>query len=166
MHDISRSRFSVPRISLLQKLVGEHCFSNVLIVTTKWDAVNAATGRVSEEDLKSTLLKPLTNAGARVVRHDSGLKSAQEIIDIVLGQVPKVLLQEELTRPGTCLADTSVGAKLAEDFARSEEEVKDQLKELEEKQTQAHGRDAARVESLMLTRELLRIAREKLQNRA
>ena len=142
MHNIANTRMggiSRRNLKMFQKLVGNDSLCNVIIVTTMWSTVTKAVGDKREEELKSkdVFFKPLLDKMAQIIRHDSGMASAEHIVDTILKNNPRALLiQTELSEPGSRLVDTSAGGEIVAEFERLDERDKKKLetivKELEE----------------------------------
>ncbi|KAF7357240.1 GTP-binding protein A [Mycena sanguinolenta] len=74
-------------IRMLENLLGPGGCENVVLVTTGWDTARTTDGERREAELRSDerLFKLLIDAGAKMIRHDSGPESARRIIEAILG---------------------------------------------------------------------------------
>ncbi|KAF7357241.1 hypothetical protein MSAN_01319100 [Mycena sanguinolenta] len=89
MYNIANTRsggVDLRTIRMLENLVGPGGCEHVVLVTTMWETVGPTDGERREAELKSDerLFKLLINAGAKMIRHDSGPESARRIIDAFL----------------------------------------------------------------------------------
>ena len=94
MHNIANTRIggiSRRNLKMFQKLVGNDSLRNVIIATTMWNTVTRAVGSEREEVLKDVLFKPLLDKRAQIIRHDSGVDSAERIVNTILKNDPRVL---------------------------------------------------------------------------
>ncbi|KAF8859293.1 hypothetical protein BDZ45DRAFT_590027 [Acephala macrosclerotiorum] len=125
IHSISDRRMlqsSVQNLAMFRKLCGAKNFSNVVLVTTMWDQVDADMGKIRESQLCSDFWELLISDGATVKRHYNSSPSATEIILQVVKNNPMVLtIQEEMSK-GATLAETEAGACINEDLIRLQKE--------------------------------------------
>ncbi|KAF7337186.1 G domain-containing protein [Mycena sanguinolenta] len=125
MYNIANTRvggMNLRNIRLLEKLVGPKCLMNVVLVTTMWETVRLSDGERREAELRSNdkLFKPFIDAGAQMIRHDSGQKSARRIIEAVLKNEPKPLLVQTELMEGAVLGQTSAGKELVIELDRGD----------------------------------------------
>ena len=126
MHNIANPRkegFSHRNLKMFRKLVGKDNFCNVLVVTTMWDVIDKVVGEKREEELKSKDLffKLLLEQKAQLFRHDSGIDSAERIVNTILKNDPQaVLIQTELSKDGLVDSTTSTGVEIVAEFERSD----------------------------------------------
>ena len=71
---------------MFQKLLGGEALKNLIIVTNRWGEEQHRVSETREKELKTrdTFYKPVLDKGARMIRHDNTVPSAQEIIRLVL----------------------------------------------------------------------------------
>ena len=96
MHRISDLRMGgVHRrnFGMFRKLCGEETLRNVLLVTTMWGLVDPVVGEKREKQLMTdpALFKPVIDKGARMIRHDNTLPSAQAILELLIPMKPQAL---------------------------------------------------------------------------
>ncbi|KAJ6464545.1 hypothetical protein C8R45DRAFT_1174774 [Mycena sanguinolenta] len=142
MYNIANTRVggvNLRNIRMLEKLVGPNCLGNVVLVTTMWGTVNLADGERREAELRSSdqLFKLLIDAGAQMIRHDSGHQSARRIIEAILGNEPKSLLVQTELSSGVPLGKTSAGQELVLALDRADNLDARGLKSLEEELQEA-----------------------------
>ncbi|KAF2823259.1 hypothetical protein CC86DRAFT_237621, partial [Ophiobolus disseminans] len=122
LRDITQARMSgtaLKNLSMFRKLCGSESLKNVVIVTTKWDAVSNETGEMREKELMSKFLQPMLTMGAQQARHDNTLISAQEVLRKVLGNTGRTLkLQSELVDENKKLGETEAGTAVGEDIEK------------------------------------------------
>ena len=144
MHNIANTRMggiSRRNLKMFQKLVGSDSLCNVIIVTTMWGTIDKAVGEKREEELKSkdVFFKPLLDQKAQIFRHYPGTDSAEGIVNTILKNDPRVLLiQTELSEPGSRLVDTSAGVEIVAEFERLDERDKKKLEAVAKELEQAH----------------------------
>lgn len=109
---------------------------NVRLVTTDWSSVGEREGNSREAELARRIFKPLVDAGAKMLRHDKGLVSAQSILSTLIHQDPVTLKIQTELNSGRALGDTSAGAVIIEEMKalrkKHEEEMEDLMKEMQE----------------------------------
>ena len=91
-HDISAVRMGgIARrnFRMFEKLCGEAALENVVIVTNRWGEVKVGVGEAREAELmRENFYKPALDKGARMARHDDTALSAEEIIGLLLKNLP------------------------------------------------------------------------------
>jgi hypothetical protein len=105
-------------LRMFRELCGESALKNVCIATTNWGRVAQEEGDMRERELRESpkLFKPLLDAGARLVRHDKGVVSAQSIVEHLIRKDPtKLQIQVELDE-GKTLDKTGAGSVLNEEI--------------------------------------------------
>jgi len=143
LHRISDGRIGGAarrNIVMFHKLCGSDAFTNVVIATTRWDGVTEEIGTAREQELreKSALFQPALDGGAHLLRHDRGLKSAQNIVRHFLHLPPKALsIQTEMVDGGKLLSETEAGSELQRDIILQLEKQKEKLAEVIQEQTEA-----------------------------
>ena len=126
MHNIANPKvggISYRNLKMLRKLIGKDKFCNIMIVTTMWDVIDRAVGEKREQELKSKDLffKPLLEQKAQLFRHDSGLDSAERIVNTILKNNPRAgHIQAEPSKDRSRLVDTSTGVEFMAESERSE----------------------------------------------
>lgn len=108
---------ALKNLKMFRKLCGTESLGNVVIVTTKWDAVPTVDGELREQEMMQKFFSPMLINGAKTARHDNTTTSAQAILELVLGNTGKTLqIQNELVCEGKKLCDTEAGAAIGEDI--------------------------------------------------
>ena len=100
LHRISdriTSRIS-KNFATFRRLCGDEVAKLLVIVTNRWDEVDAEWGKAREADLvwDGLVFKPVLEKGARMARHDGSVTSAEKIIRLILQSRPlPVRIQED-----------------------------------------------------------------------
>lgn len=82
-----------------------------MILTTLWDTISQSQGEVREGQLKSNFLQPLVQEGAKFMRHNRTLDSAQRVLDHIVTLVPTtVRIAEEIRAEGKSLEEIASGS--------------------------------------------------------
>jgi len=81
--------------------------------------------------------KPLCEAGSTMFRHNNTRETALSVMDLLLKNNPIVLqIQEELSKPGATLEQTTAGSQLSADLSATikklEEKIKNMQKDMED----------------------------------
>lgn len=122
---------SLKNLSMFRKLCGSESLKNVVIVTTKWDAVPIETGELREQDLMNKFLQPMLTLGAQQARHNNTLVSAQDVLRKVLGNRGLALkLQNELVDEKKTLGETEAGAAVGDDIDKLRAKYENEKEEL------------------------------------
>ena len=109
------------------ELCGDKAVKKVVLVTTMWDKALASASdeqrrllEKREKDLKDNYWKTMINYGASTARFKNSLKSASEIVDIILQQHESeaLLLQEEIVELKRALNETQAGKTLYSDLQK------------------------------------------------
>jgi len=159
--DARMSGISVRNLRMFKSLCGSESLKNVIIVTTRWDLIDEAEGGRREEELMSDpdFFQPLIDAGARTLRHDNTLRSAQSIMAHLLDNNPIALqIQVEISE-GKRLEDTAAGSEIRALKAKHLAEVRNLRAELEKMKARLEGERVAR-EHMAAMEEKRRIAEE------
>ncbi|KJA22643.1 hypothetical protein HYPSUDRAFT_40711 [Hypholoma sublateritium FD-334 SS-4] len=137
-------RISDPRVGgaakknlrVFRELCGDEMLGNVRLVTTNWSSVGEKEGNSREAELANRIFKPLIDAGAKMLRHDKGLVSAQSIMSTLIQQIPGTLKIQTELNSGRALGDTSAGAVIIEEIKALQKkhagEMEDLMKEMQE----------------------------------
>ncbi|KAH0019343.1 hypothetical protein KCU78_g6839, partial [Aureobasidium melanogenum] len=141
LRDITEGRMkgsALKNLNLFREICGTQSLNNVVIVTTKWDIMEAA-GRTQEAEhrhqkLMDQYFKPCIEAGAKTAKHYNTPTSARAAIKLVLGNEGKPLkIQTQLVDEGMTLGATSAGAAIREAMDASAIEREEELHKLIEK---------------------------------
>ncbi|TCD63735.1 hypothetical protein EIP91_004986 [Steccherinum ochraceum] len=143
MHRISDIRVGgVNRrnFSMFRKLCGEETLRNVLLVTNMWGAVDPAIGEKREQELMTDdlLFKPVLDKGAKIVRHDNTIESAQSILNHLIRNHPEALrIQKELVDEKKDISETGAGEELARELAAVMKKHKEDLVAVQKEMAEA-----------------------------
>lgn len=137
LHRISDNRMARPAVTnleMLQRLCGDHCLSNVILVTTMWSDLTQTQEFTAQEareaDLKSNskYWGDLIHKGATTARYDGTYSSALNIVSHLERRPPIVLdIQRQMVYEGCTLMQTAAGRYLNEGFLAKEKELQLQL---------------------------------------
>ena len=147
--DMRMSGSSLNSLRIFEKICGEYCFGNVVVVTTMWsllknkEAKDAAIARETMMKERPEIFGKLMKANAKMVRHDEDdhdsplrvielLRSANRQRDVNL------LLQNEMKHRETMtLGETTAGRFLEGELANTRKKVEQQKREWEELEPEA-----------------------------
>jgi len=115
-------------LRVFREICGDKNLGHVRIVTTNWNLVDEKQGNSRQVALAEGAFKPLTDARAKLCRHDKGLESALSIMSQLIHQEPVTMKIQEELNAGRSMGDTSAGAVIVEEM---EEMKKKHNKELE-----------------------------------
>ena len=136
MTGVSRRNFDV-----FQKLCGDDALRSVVIVTNVWEEVNPDVGNQREAELmtEADFFKPVLSQGARMVRHESTILSAEKIIRLILGnqRTLPLRIQEELVKENKSISETAAGKELSRVLIAQTEKHQEQTRALREEMEQA-----------------------------
>src|ERR1700678_632958 len=119
LHRISDPRMggqAKKNIRVFRELCGDNNLGNVRIVTTYWNRVDEQEGKDRETALANGAFKPLIDAGAKLLRHDRELESAQSIMSELIHTTPMTMKIQEELNAGRALGDMSAGAVIIEEM--------------------------------------------------
>ncbi|RDL31499.1 p-loop containing nucleoside triphosphate hydrolase protein [Venustampulla echinocandica] len=147
------------RTRLFEKVCGPGAFSKVIIATTMWsDLQSQSTGsqRVEERQNSKDFWGNMVNHGAKIVKHDNNPQSARKIINMVVSNAGKVVLQmqRELAQSDGQVSSTSAGRQLDSDLSETSSKL---LAELQALQKESTG-------NMVSLREEIQELKEKLQH--
>ncbi|KAJ7061259.1 hypothetical protein C8F01DRAFT_1252900 [Mycena amicta] len=115
VHRIADARIggqSIRNMRMIKELCGTETFKNVVILTTFWDLVSEALGRVREDELKKfTFFRDLVAGGACFMRHDRTHGSAVQVLRHVAALEPTdPRIAKEMVDEGKPLEETGAGS--------------------------------------------------------
>lgn len=119
--------------SMFRKLCGDETLKNVMIVTNMWGSVTVEEGEAREHQLKTDnlLFKPALDEGARMLRHDNTVPSAQTIIGQIVDNRPMALcIQREIVEEGRDITQTTAGAELHRELVQLHKQHKLELADI------------------------------------
>ncbi|GJE89827.1 P-loop containing nucleoside triphosphate hydrolase protein [Phanerochaete sordida] len=143
MSGVARKNFR-----LFRKLCGDDALSHVVIATNMWGKEEPAICEARERELATNDLffKPALDKGARMVRHDNSLESAQRIIREIIGFPPAPLqIQVETVDELRPLVETDAGRDVEsalqlqlQKYQNEVSELRDAMREINEARDKAH----------------------------
>lgn len=105
---------------MIKDLCGTGTYRNLVVLTTLWDTVSQHQGEVREEQLKSNFLQPLVQEGAKFMRYNRTLDSAQKALNHIVTLVPTTVwmegIEESAAGPGHP-GEANIIAKYKEEIA-------------------------------------------------
>lgn len=119
--------------SMFRKLCGDETLKNVMIVTNMWGSVTVEEGEAREHQLRTEnlLFKPALDEGARILRHDNTVPSAQKIIGQIVDNRPMALcIQREIVEEGRDITQTTAGAELDRELVQLRKQHERELAEI------------------------------------
>ncbi|KAK1225067.1 hypothetical protein PQX77_011999 [Marasmius sp. AFHP31] len=157
--DVRMGGASKRNFTMFQKICGEEAFSNVAIVTTRWDLEKEAVAVARFEEMKSKpqLCRPIVDKGGSMFPHDRTPDSAKKIIRRLVTNTSPVplLIQRELAE-GMKLSETMAGRELEQEILKQVEDNQRQVAEITEEMEQIQ--DSTELEAL---KEDIRALRER-----
>ena len=145
---------AVRNLDIFSKLVGDEALSEVVLVTSKWDAmVDSSVAEDREKALRERFWKPLIDKGSRVCRLDPRRLVALHVLDVLLPRVEaqeKVLqIQRELVDDMKTLDQTEAGRQLSKEILKMQEAFRRQLDETESELNNAIAARDADMEKIL-----------------
>jgi GTP-binding protein EngB required for normal cell division len=152
LHPISDTRMThhgVKNLSMFRRLTGEKNLKNVLLVTSKWDQVDAAVGETREAELRDDYWRLLISMGAQTRRHRGTPQSAQDIARSLCANTPFYLqLQEEMGADNKPLRETTAGRELMAEISRIKEDHQREIEEMQHMMRNSADESKAVIEAL------------------
>jgi len=140
LHRISDVRMqgsALRNLNMFRKLCGDQCFTNVILMTSRWDSVPPEIGAAREKELAETFWKPMLTKGSRMSRYVTD-EDGKNAINSLLGLPPVVLtIQREIVDEHKDLIDTGAGSELSRELATLKKRYEKQLQELKESMEEA-----------------------------
>ncbi|KAF8830856.1 hypothetical protein HHX47_DHR2000960 [Lentinula edodes] len=136
LHRISDVRMggaSKRNFAMFEKLCGQDAFSNVAIVTTRWDQEEEAVAKARLEELKTKpqLYKPVLDGGGAIFRHERTRDSANAILShLVAKTATSLLIQREMVEESKGISETAAGKELQQEILRQVEKHQQEMDEL------------------------------------
>lgn len=114
IHHVPLSSSELRGITMLKDICGEANFANVILGTTRWDAVDEETGVKCERELRERFGDTLLHHGSKMFRHMGTHDSAMQImVHMMRLQHHAVLdIQRQMIDEGHTLEYTSAGRSL------------------------------------------------------
>ncbi|KAI9863924.1 MAG: hypothetical protein M1824_005962 [Vezdaea acicularis] len=138
LREITEARMkgsAVKNLDMMLKLCGTDALANVVLVTTKWDALqDEEIGREREKELREDFWKVPLQYGAKMERHNNTQDSALRVLSHALGNPEIVLeIQREIVDEKKSLVQTAAGAAINQEIllleAKWRRELEDKLAE-------------------------------------
>lgn len=113
LHQITDDRMkgsALKNLAMFQKLIGDRCLKNCVLVTTKWGRIDPELGRRREQELTEKFWAPMVACGSTMQRFDGSCANAAEIVGMLAhrsGIVPR--LTDEICYQGKKLKNTAAG---------------------------------------------------------
>ncbi|KAJ7745774.1 P-loop containing nucleoside triphosphate hydrolase protein [Mycena metata] len=138
--DVRMGGISTRNFKMFRQLCGDSTLKNVCIVTNMWGEVGREVGEAREAELASDdrFFKPVLDKGARLLRHDNDIASAQAILHYLIGNQPRALrIQRELVDQGMEISQTSAGEELNRELAEQIKRHKAEMAVLQQEMKEA-----------------------------
>jgi len=130
--DIRYGRAAIKTFEIFKKICGQTALNNVLLITSRWSEVNAATGAERERQLKDKFWAYMLGHGSNMSRFHGDRPSAISLVSQLLQKDTVVLqLQKELVDEGKRLDDTTAGAYVSDNLDKLKQQYQDELVSLE-----------------------------------
>lgn len=130
--DVRYSRSAVKTFEIFKKICGLEALGNVLLVTSRWDNVDASLGAHRERNLKDKFWAYMISHGSNISRFYGDRSSAVSLVSQLLCHDRTVLqLQKELVDEGLQLDATSAGTYVDESLENLKQQSRDELASLQ-----------------------------------
>lgn len=138
--DVRYAGSSIKTFEIFKRICGEEALKNVLLVTSRWNEVDEATGADRERELRERIWAYMLGHGSCMSRFHGDRSSAVTLASQLLIKDPVVLrLQHEMIDEGKNLNDTTAGSfvdagleKLREEYLGKIEALENLKRELKE----------------------------------
>lgn len=154
IHRIVDNRFSgsaVKTFEVFQRICGEEAMSNVLLVTSRWDDVDPATGADRERQLREQFWAYMLGRGSVMTRFYGDRNNAVTVASQLLVKDSVVLaLQREMVDERRQLSDTAAGAYVSDAIDRDRAAHEKELRSLEALRQTLRDSDRAMKRQLQL----------------
>jgi len=173
MHRISDFRMggiSTRNFAMFTRLCGEKSLKNVVILTNMWSEVTYQEGEQRERELASSpkFFKPALDREARMLRHQSTVESAHDILRSMIDNDPMALrIQEEIVDENLDMYHTGAGEELNREWIEEEIRHREALGEVEDynqerlRELEEEARRQWEYERQMREQEILEAQREQ-----
>lgn len=122
---------------MFHSLCGNDTLTNVRIITTNWGRVSEKEGTDRAEALSNETFKLIIDAGAKMLRHDNNLASAEKIMSELIPLSPITTQFEHELHAGKKLTETAAGSILTEEMAKMQEKHAKELVDLQKDMQEA-----------------------------
>ena len=116
-------------LRVFEKLVGAQNYSNVILVTSKWDRLDSVEeGEAREKDLRENFWAPLIEQGSLCARFSGDKASALQIIEHIafdqrVSTKPPLHIQTEVVDEQKTLDETAAGAVLRQELSDMQRKI-------------------------------------------
>jgi len=120
---------------MFRNLCGEVALRNLVIVTNMWGGVEQEVGHAREIELmgEDIFFKPALEKGARMVRHMNTVPSAEDIIRLLINNIPLPLqIQTELVDEQKDILETGAGQELNQELNNQIKKHREEVRALAE----------------------------------
>lgn len=139
--DVRLGGSAMKNLRMFKKLCGEDALPSVVLATTWWTGVDAATGAMRETELatRDSFWAGMIAKGSRMFRQDNGAHSARQIVDYLVRRKRPVTLkiQEELVDEHKTLDETGAGVEVDSQLAQQKKEFEAKLLQIQKDMQQA-----------------------------
>ena len=150
LHRITDVRYagsSIKTLEIFKKICGKIALKNVVLVSTRWNEVDEATGATREQQLRDDFWAYMLGHGSTLARFYGNRDSAIGIASQLVSRQTIVLeLQRELVDEGKTLKQTVAGSYVNDDLSEMKAQYERELQDLDKlRQTlQENDRDMRR----------------------
>ncbi|WAO94668.1 AIG1-type G domain-containing protein [Fusarium falciforme] len=130
--DVRYAGSSIKTFEIFKRICGEEALKNVLLVTSRWNEVDEATGADRERELRERIWAYMLGHGSCMSRFHGDRSSAVTLASQLLIKDPVVLrLQHEMIDEGKNLNDTTAGSFVDDGLEKLREEYLGKIEALE-----------------------------------
>lgn len=131
--DIRYAGSSVKTLEIFKKICGDMALKNVVLVSTRWNEVDEATGASREQQLRDDFWAYMLGHGSTLARFDGSRDSAIGIASQLVSRQSIVLeLQRELIDERKTLKETVAGSYVSDDLSEMKAQYERELRDLEQ----------------------------------
>lgn len=142
--DVRYNRAAIKTFEIFKKICGKDALKNVLLITSRWNEVDAALGAERERQLKENFWAYMVGHGSAMSRFHGDRSSAISLVSQLLCQDNVVLqIQKELVDEGKNLSDTMAGTFVEDDIEKLKKQVQDELASIERLKQELRESDRA-----------------------
>ena len=130
--DIRYSRAAVKTFDIFKGICGQDALKNVLLVTSRWDAIQESVGAERERQLREKFWAYMVTNGSNMSRFQGDRDSAIALVSQLTSKDKVVLrLQRELVDEGKPLDNTVAGAYVSDSLDKLKQQYQEELASLE-----------------------------------
>lgn len=142
--DIKYTGSNNKTFEIFKRICGKDALKNVLLLTSRWNEVDEATGASRERQLRETFWCFMLSHGSCMSRFSGDHSSAVSLTSQLLMKDAVVLcLQREIQEEGKDLRDTSAGSFLDGDLNERRQQALEEIKSLEQRRNELKDSDQA-----------------------